>query len=169
MCAMKTDRHTARTVFALLMKNAHDRETVSIVAGRPAALPHRSWPYRALTVASMLSLLGCASSTGSGSEGPPPDFLSWLGASAEELQQGLGPPDSVEELPSNERVMAYRWSRTQTTGGYATSIGGFSQLGTQYVPERRVSMNCLARFTLGNNDRVRDIALRGNSCFADHR
>jgi hypothetical protein len=65
--------------------------------------------------------------------------------------------------------MAYRWSRTQITGGYAVSIGGFSQLGTQYVPQRWVSMNCLARFTLGNNDRVRDIALRGNSCFADLR
>jgi hypothetical protein len=117
----------------------------------------------------MLSSLGCTSSTGSGTGGPPRDLLSWVGASGEELQQGLGAPNSVEELPSSEKVMAFRWSRTQVTGGYAVSIGGFSQLGTQYVPERMVRMNCFAQFTLDANDRVRDIVLQRNDCLADHR
>ena len=117
----------------------------------------------------MLSSLGCTSSTGSGTGGLPRDLLSWVGASGEELQLGLGAPNSLEELPSSEKAMAYRWSRTQVTGGYAVSIGGFSQLGTQYVPERMVRMNCFAQFTLDANDRVRDIVLQGNDCLADHR
>jgi hypothetical protein len=116
-----------------------------------------------------LSSPGCNSSSGWDSVGPPRDLLSWGGASGEELQQGLGAPNSVEELPSSEKVMAYRWSRTQVAGGYAVSIGGFSQLGTQYVPERMVKMNCFCQFTLDANDRVRDIVLQGNDCLADHR
>ena len=65
--------------------------------------------------------------------------------------------------------MAYRWNRTQTTGGYAVSMGGYSQLGTQYVPTEVVSINCLARFTIGADQRVRDIDLQGNGCLAEHR
>jgi hypothetical protein len=126
-----------------------------------------SWPILTLTMA--WALVGCTPATGSGAGGPPRNPLSWLGASGEDLQQDLGPPNSIEELPSGEKVMAYRWSRTQIAGGYAVSPGGFSQLGTQYVPERMVSINCFARFTIDANDQVRDIALRGNGCLGDSR
>jgi hypothetical protein len=166
---MGTDRHSGLTRVCAFDENAPDQDAVPTVTGRRAARAHRSWPLLVLTLALILSSLGCTSSTGSGIGGPPRALLSWLGASAEELQQGLGPPDSVEELPSSEKVMVYRWSRTQTTGGYPVSMGGFSQLGTQYVPTRVVSINCLAQFMLNADDRVRDIALQGNGCWADHR
>jgi hypothetical protein len=135
----------------------------------PAARIHRSWPFMVLAMAWILSSLGCTSSSGSGNGGPSLSPMSWYGASAKELQQGLGPPDFVEQLPSNEKVMIYRWSRTQTTGGYAVPIGGYSQMGFQYVPTRTTTMNCLARYTIGANDRVRDIGLQGNDCWADPR
>jgi hypothetical protein len=117
----------------------------------------------------LLAMNACSASQGAGAGAPPPDLFSWQGASASALQQGLGPPDETYALPSGETVMAYRWSRTQTTGGYAVSMGGYSQLGTQYVPTEVVSVNCRARFTIGPDQRVRDVDLQGNGCFAEHR
>jgi hypothetical protein len=75
----------------------------------------------------------------------------------------------VPKLASGETVMIYRWSHSQIYGGYAVSMGGYSQLGTQYVPTQVVSMNCQARFTIGTDDRVRDIAFQGNGCLQEHR
>jgi len=123
---------------------------------------------RSLMLGVMLGLAGCAASGGGGGA-PAPDILSWQGQSAAALQQGLGPPDAVDKLPSGETVMTYRWSNSQIYGGYAVSMGGYSQLGTQYVPTQVVSMNCQARFTIGADDRVRDIAFQGNGCLQEHR
>ena len=123
---------------------------------------------RSLLLAVMLGAAGCATSAGGGGA-PARDILSWQGQSAAALQQGLGPPDAVEKSASGETVMIYRWSRSQTYGGYAVSMGGYSQLGTQYVPTQVVSMNCQARFTIGADDRVRDIEFQGNGCLQEHR
>jgi hypothetical protein len=123
---------------------------------------------RSLALATMLGAAACASSAGGGGA-PARDILSWQGQSAAALQQGLGPPDAVDNLASGEKVMIYRWSRSQIYGGYAVSMGGYSQLGTQYVPTQVVSMNCQARFTIGADDRVRDIAFQGNGCLQEHR
>ena len=123
---------------------------------------------RCLLLAVMLGAAGCAPSAGGGGA-PARDILSWQGQSAAALQQGLGPPDAVEKLASGETVMIYRWSRSQIYGGYAVSMGGYSQLGTQYVPTQVVSMNCQARFTIGADDRVRDIEFQGNGCLQEHR
>jgi hypothetical protein len=117
---------------------------------------------RSLVLAAMLGAAGCASSAGGG--GPPArDILSWQGQSAAALQQGLGPPDAVDKLASGETVMIYRWSHSQIYGGYAVSMGGYSQLGTQYVPTQVVSMNCQARFTIGADDRP-GCRIQGNGC-----
>jgi len=123
---------------------------------------------RSLVLAAMLGAAGCASSAGGGGA-PTRDILSWQGQSAAALQQGLGPPDAIDKLASGETVMIYRWSHSQIYGGYAVSMGGYSQLGTQYVPTQVVSMNCQARFTIGTDDRVRDIAFQGNGCLQEHR
>jgi hypothetical protein len=120
-----------------------------------------------LVFAMMLGVAGCASSGGGGA--PAQNILSWQGQPAAALQQGLGPPDAVEKSATGETVMIYRWSRSQTYGGYAVSMGGYSQLGTQYVPTQVVSMNCHARFTIGADDRVRDIEFQGNGCLQEHR
>ncbi len=114
-----------------------------------------------------LAAAGCSLPPAGGA--PPRNLLSWQGASAAALEQALGPPDSIDRLASGETVLAYRWSRTDTTGGYAVAMGGYPQLGTQYVPMRITSLNCFARFTLGPDGRVRDIGLQGNGCFAEHR
>lgn len=122
---------------------------------------------RILLLMVMLAAAGCAASGRGGA--PAQDILSWQGQSAAALQQGLGPPDAVDKLASGETVMIYRWSRSQVYGGYAVSRGGYSQLGTQYVPTQVVSMNCQARFTIGADDRVRDIEFQGNGCLQEHR
>ncbi len=129
----------------------------------------RFWRFTFLVIACALGATGCTSSSGGAGEQPSRPALSWLGASATELQQGYGVPDSVDQTPEGGKVMTYRWSRTQTSGGFAVSPGGYSQLGTQYVPTRVVSMNCVARFVLGPDDRVREILLQGNGCWGDHR
>jgi len=48
-------------------------------------------------------------------------------------------------------------------------MGGYSQLGTQYVPTQVVSLNCRARFTVGANGLVQSIDLLGNGCMDMHR
>ncbi len=127
-----------------------------------------TWRLLVLAIACAVSLAGCTSSNGTGGE-PPRPALSWLGATSAELQQGYGQPDSVAPLPEGGKIMTYRWSRTETAGGFAVANGGHPQLGTQYVPTQTVSMNCLARFVLGADDHVREILLQGNGCWADHR
>ena len=125
-------------------------------------------PCRVLPVALAIGLGACSSSARPGSAGGR-DLLSWQGATVGELEQALGPPDDSYVLSSGERVLAYRWSRTETTGGYAVPLGGYSQLGMQYVPTQVVTMNCLARFTVGPGDGITNTDLQGNGCFADHR
>jgi hypothetical protein len=124
---------------------------------------------RALTLAFILGLAGCASSGGSGGGTPARDIMSWEGASAAELQKELGPPDATYTSDTGAKVLEYSWSRTQTTGGYAVSYGGYSQLGTQYVPTQVVSLNCKARFTIGPDDRVADVGWQGNGCLSQGR
>lgn len=129
----------------------------------------RFWHLMLLVAACTLSVAGCSSPNGSASGEPSRPALSWLGASAEDLQQGYGPPDSVDESSGGGKVMTYRWSRTQTSGGFAVAAGGHPELGIQYVPTQVISMNCLARFMIGPDDRVREILLQGNGCWTDHR
>ena len=123
----------------------------------------------------MLGLAACSAPSGGGGgassapSGPGGDLLSWQGQPAAVLEQHLGPPDSVEKLDSGETIMSYRWCRTQTYGGYAVSMGGYSQLGTQYVPTQVVSLNCRARFTVGANGLVQSIDLLGHGCMDTHR
>jgi hypothetical protein len=130
-------------------------------------------------LAMLLGLAACAAPSGGGGgggggggyppSGPARDLLSRQGQPATVLEQHLGPPDSVEKLDSGETIMSYLWSRTQTYGGYAVSMGGYSQLGTQYVPTQVVSLNCRARFTIGTNGLVQSIDLLGNGCMDMHR
>ena len=124
-------------------------------------------------LALMLGVAGCTAPSGGGgsvggvgsnASGPARDLLSWQGQPATALEQQLGPPDSVEALESGGKIMSYRWSRTFTYGGYAVANGGYSQLGTQYVPTQMVSLNCRARFTVSSNGIVQSIDLLGNGC-----
>src|SRR5215470_15640324 len=99
-----------------------------------------------LIPALILGLAGCAAGggdagLGAADAGPAPSgggggryLLAWEGATVSELEQSLGRPEAVNKLASGETVMTYKWSQTQTYGGYAVPNGGYSQLGTQYVP-----------------------------------
>jgi len=124
---------------------------------------------RGLASAVLVIALGACTTSSGPAAAPGRDLLSWQGATVGELEQALGRPDNSYALSSGERVLAYRWSRSETTGGYAVSMGGYSQLGTQYVPTQVVTLNCIARFTLGPDDRIKSTDLQGSGCFADHR
>ena len=129
----------------------------------------RFWRLMILIVACALSATGCTSSNGGAGGEPSRPAMSWLGASGEDLQQGYGAPDSVEQTQNGGKIMTYRWSRTQTSGGFAVAAGGHPELGVQYVPTQVTSLNCLARYIVGPDDRVREILLQGNGCWGDHR
>ena len=124
----------------------------------------------------LLSLLGlgvvaCASSSPQ-SDVPPNSTPAFLSETGWEVQQWLGQPDETDHLPNGDTLMVYRWSRVQLAGGYVTSGGGpytgsSLNLGRQYVPTRRVNLNCVARFTVGPGDKVRGVNLQGNYCFTE--
>ena len=136
---------------------------------------------RGILVALGLALVGCGPmGSGGGATSPaassaPPArhdgryLLAWEGAKASDLEQSLGRPEAVSKLASGETILTYRWSQTQTYGGYAVANGGYSQLGTQYVPTQVVSLNCRARFTIGIDGKVRSVDLFGNGCMDQHR
>jgi len=114
-------------------------------------------------------LAACAASA------PQPDApahatVAYLAETGWEVKQWLGEPDETDRLPNGDTLMVYRWSRVGMAGGYTTSGGEFYagsslNLGRQYVPTRRVSLNCIARFTVAPDDKVRNVNLQGNYCF----
>ena len=136
----------------------------------------RGWFPLVPVLALGFGVAGCAGpSTPPAGTPPPRDILAWRGATAGELEQGLGPPDATYRLASGETVLEYSWTRTQTTGGYTVNTAGSMYTGStwdttrQYVPTRVVSLNCRARFTLGADDRVRNIGWQGQGCLSNRR
>jgi hypothetical protein len=107
-------------------------------------------------------------------------LLSWQGATSDELIAGLGPPDSRTALANGETMLQYRWTRSVTQGGYTVSMGGpayqngmggigpftgsNADLPRSYVPTQRIQQTCIARFTLGDDNRVRQVGWEGDSC-----
>jgi hypothetical protein len=57
------------------------------------------------------------------------------------------------------------WAGGYTTSGGDLYTGSSLNLGRQYVPTRRVSLNCIARFIVGPDDKIRGVELKGNYCF----
>ena len=108
------------------------------------------------------------------------DLMSYLNAPEAELIERLGPPSGAQGLASGETILIYRWSRSETTGGYTVSnaeplyptgmLGGLPYSGSplggarRYVPEQTVKLTCEARFTVGVNKLVRDIRWEGEGC-----
>ena len=87
-----------------------------------------------------------------------------------EVKQWLGAPEETDRLSDGGTEMVYRWSRVEWAGGYTTAggqlyTGSSLNLGRQYVPTQRVNLNCVARFTVGPDDKVRNVELQGNYCF----
>jgi hypothetical protein len=116
-----------------------------------------------------LGLVACAASTPQAGA-PPHATAAFLSETGWEAKQWLGQPDETDSLPNGDTQMVYRWSRVQLAGGYTTSAGdlygGSSlNLGRQYVPTRSVSLNCIARFTVAPDDKIRGVELKGNNCF----
>ncbi len=126
-------------------------------------------PARILLLLLLAALAACTPSP------PQPDApahatAAYLAETGWEVRQWLGEPDERARLADGDTLMVYRWSRVGMAGGYTTSggelyTGSSLNLGRQYVPTRRVSLNCVARFTLAPDDRVRNVNLQGNYCF----
>jgi hypothetical protein len=107
-------------------------------------------------------------------------ILSWQGATGDELVAQLGPPESRTALGDGETTLQYRWARMVNEGGYTVGMnqpgyqngfagpgpftGGDAALARRYVPSRTVQQICLARFTLGPDNRVRKIGWQGDGC-----
>jgi hypothetical protein len=113
---------------------------------------------------------GCGSRSPADSGPPPGLYGNWQGATSEEVEQRLGPPNAKGMLPSGDTVLIYRWSRTQSVGGYTTAGGSLYTgsnvaMGRQYVPMQRLDLNCNVAFTIGRDDRVKNVDLEGNACF----
>jgi hypothetical protein len=116
-----------------------------------------------------LSLAACAVSSPQ-TDAPAHATAAFLSQTGWEVKQWLGQPDETDRLSDGNTRMVYRWSRVEWAGGYTTSGGEIYtrsslNLGRQYVPTRRVSLNCIAQFTVGPDDKVRNVELRGNYCF----
>jgi hypothetical protein len=122
-----------------------------------------------MVLSSIVALAACTTSP------PQPDApshatVAYLSETGWEVRQWLGEPDETDRLANGDTLMVYRWSRVGMAGGYTTSGGDFYtgsslNLGRQYVPTERVSLNCVARFTLAPDDKVRNVNLQGNYCF----
>ena len=128
------------------------------------------WPVVQLALIG-LGVAGCAPSSRPTSAPPNPGsaFQSDTGS---DVQQRLGQPDQTARLPNGDTVMTYHWSRVQSVGGYTTAggqlyTGSPLNIGRKYVPAQTVNLNCVARFTVGADDKVRSVELQGNSCFAE--
>ncbi len=107
-------------------------------------------------------------------------LLSWQGATGDELMAGLGQPESRTELADGETMLQYRWTHMVTEGGYTVSMdqpsdrgglegpsaftGADASLARRYLPSRSVQQVCIARFTLGPDNRVRKIGWEGDGC-----
>jgi hypothetical protein len=107
-------------------------------------------------------------------------LLSWQGATGDELVTQLGPPESRTALANGETMLQYRWGRTVTEGGYTVGMnqpayqngfggpspftGGDAALPRRYLPSQTVQQICIARFTLGADNRVRKIGWEGDGC-----
>jgi hypothetical protein len=116
-----------------------------------------------------LGVAACAASLPQ-TEAPPHATVAFLSETGWEVKQWLGQPDETDRLADGDTLMVYRWSRVQWAGGYTTSggelyTGSALNLGRQYVPTRRVSLNCIARFTVAPDDKIRGVELKGNYCF----
>jgi hypothetical protein len=126
---------------------------------------------RTIFLLSALAAAACATP----SSPPQPDApshatVAYLAETGFEVKQWLGAPDETDSLADGGKQMIYRWSRVEWAGGYTTSAGNLYtgsslNLGRQYVPTRRVSLNCIARFTIAPDDKVRGVELQGNYCF----
>ena len=107
-------------------------------------------------------------------------ILSWEGATGEDLVAGLGAPESRTALANGEILLQYRWTQMVTEGGYTVSMdqqsyrdglegpsaftGADASLARRYLPSQTVQQVCIARFTLGADDRVRKIGWEGDGC-----
>ena len=98
------------------------------------------------------------------------DPLTWQGASAEELTKSLGQPQARETLATGETILQYIWTSTYVAGGYTTTPGGGIYTGSNwdlpraYEPARTVALTCVARFTIGIDDRVSHVDTQGDGC-----
>jgi hypothetical protein len=116
-----------------------------------------------------LGLVACAASSPQAGA-PPHATVAFLSETGWEVKQWLGQPDESDSLTNGDTQMVYRWSRVQSAGGYTTSggdlyTGSSLNLGRQYVPTRSVNLNCVARFTVAPDDKIRSVELKGNNCF----
>ncbi len=130
-----------------------------------------------LALAAVVALAACAAGQPS-----PQDrgLLSWQGASGDALVAQLGQPESRTALPNGETMLQYRWTRVVTEGGYTLAMdspayqngfggpsvftGGNASMSRQYIPSRSVQQLCIARFTLGADNRVSKIGWEGDGC-----
>ena len=104
--------------------------------------------------------------------------MSYLNSPESELIDQLGRPSATQGLAGGETLLIYRWSRSETIGGYTASNaeplyptgGGLPYSGSpmgvarRYVPQQTVKLNCEARFTVGVDKQVRDIQWEGEGC-----
>ncbi|HXQ40916.1 MAG TPA: hypothetical protein VN821_06605 [Candidatus Udaeobacter sp.] len=107
-------------------------------------------------------------------------LLSWRGASGEELIAQLGEPETRTALGNGETMLQYRWTRMVTEGGYTVAMGspayqngfggptaftaGNASLPRRYIPSQSVQQVCIARFTLGADNRVSKVGWEGDGC-----
>jgi hypothetical protein len=137
-------------------------------------MAHKSvWLALAFTAA----LVACATPMQSAQDR---SLLSWQGASGDDLVAQLGAPESRTTLASGETLLQYRWTRTVSEGGYTVGMGapayqngfggpsaftgGDAALPRRYVPSQSAQQICVARFTLGADNRVREISWEGDGC-----
>jgi hypothetical protein len=122
--------------------------------------------WNALSYTLALGLLAACASPGLRHRDP----AAWQGASAEELTKVLGQPQSRQTLASGETVLQYTSTTSYVTGGYTTTPGGGIYTGSNwdlprtYQPTRTVTLTCVERFTIGTDDRVRDVDAQGDGC-----
>lgn len=106
--------------------------------------------------------------------------LSWQGATADELIAGLGQPEARTALAGGETLLQYRWTRRVMEGGYTVSMeqpayqsgfggpvpftGANAFQPRRYLPSQTVEQICIARFTLGADNRVSKIGWEGDGC-----
>ena len=135
------------------------------------------WQIAMLAGALTISLSACAPR----SENDPQEHaMAWLGGSAQDLEKRLGPPNFSRQLASGETVLQYNWSRSVTTGGYTVSsaepaystglAGGNPYSGAswattrRYIPNEIGQLACDAQFTVGRDNRIREVSLEGEGC-----
>ncbi len=92
----------------------------------------------------------------------------------------LGQPESRTALADGQTMLQYRLARTVSEGGYTVGMndpayqngfggpspftGGDASLPRRYLPSQTVQQICVARFTLGTDNRVRNIGWAGDGC-----